>query len=148
MRDDHRNDKCVAHLLDDLVSFYRCQDYTDANGNHPFHLPRQTAKQILKHCEAVPMHDVYLAEHSFKQLPPIFNWNIVTTLHYCWHLAKQAGDLNPRMTWCYANEHFVGKIATIGMSCRHGQVAARRSNSMIAKYILGITLRMIHAPAS
>ena len=148
MRADHRNDKFVARLLDDLVSFYRCLDYKDAHGNHPFHLPKLIAKQILKNCEAVQMSYVYLAEQNFKQVPPIFSWNIAPKLHYFWHLGKQASDLNPRMSWCYANEDVVGKISTIGMSCRHGQVAACRSSSLMTKYILGITLRMVHAQSS
>ena len=103
--------------------------------------------QILKHCAAFQMHDAFLAEHICLQLPPISHWNIVTNMHYFWHPAKQAIDLNPRMSWCYANEDFVGKIATIGTSCRHGQVAACRSKSLMNKYILGVTLRMVHAHA-
>lgn len=68
MRDDHRNYKRVAHVLDHMVSFHICLHYTAANGNHPFHLPRQIATQIFKLCEAIQMHYVYMAEHNLLQL--------------------------------------------------------------------------------
>ena len=145
MRDDERDDKHVEKVIDHLVSFYQCLATTDRRGQHPFHLPRSIANQILKHVEQLLMHYCLLAEHSLEQEPATFRWNIVPTHHYFWHLGMQAADLNPRMSWCYANEDFVGKISTIGMSCRHGQVAANRSKSLMAKYILGIILRMHHA---
>ena len=89
-----------------------------------------------------------LADQSLQCVPAKFQWNFALKHHYVWHLARSARDSNPRLAWCYANEDFVGKIATIGMSCRHGQVAASRSESLVSKYILGITLRMFHALAS
>ena len=89
---------------------------------------------------------MFLSERSLLHVPAQFRWSLATKHHYCGHIAMQANDLNPRMAWCYANVDFVGKIATIGMSCRHGQVAASRSKSLMAKYILGIILRMHHAP--
>ena len=92
--------------------------------------------------------ELVLADSSLQCVPAKFLWSVSTKHHYLWHLAMQAQDLNPRMTWCYANEDFVGKISTIGMSCRHGQVAAYRSKSLMAKYSLGITLRMFHAYVS
>ena len=145
MRRGNRNDRHVEKLLDHLVLFYNCLDYTDCKGMHPFHLPKQIAKELLKHVEQCMWHSSWLAEQSLTHVPAKCLWNITPKHHYFWHLAMQANDLNPRMSWCYANEDFVGKIATIGMSCRHGQVAASRSKSLMAKYILGIVLRMFHA---
>ena len=145
LRRGNRNDRHVEKLLDHLVLFYNCLDYTDCKGMHPFHLPKQIAKELLKHVEQFLWHYSFLAEKSLTHVPAKCLWNITPTHHYFWHLAMQANDLNPRMSWCYANEDFVGKISTIGMSCRHGQVAASRSKSLMAKYILGIVLRMFHA---
>ena len=111
---------------------------------HPFHLPKQIVKHLLKQAEQFLWHYSWLSEQSLTHVPAQFLWSLVTKHHDCWHLAMQANDLNPRMAWCYANEDFVGRISTIGMSCRHGQVAASRSKSLMAKYILGIVLRMHH----
>ena len=52
MQDYHRTDKHVAHVMDHLVPCYRCLDYTDASGKHPFCLQVKIATQVLKHCEA------------------------------------------------------------------------------------------------
>ena len=89
------------------------------------------------------MHYSFISEHSVSHSQ--FQWNLVPKHNYFWHLAMQANDFNPRMSWCSGNENFVGRVATIGMSCRHGQVAASRSKSLMQKYILGIILRMFHA---
>ena len=144
MRRDNSKDMHVERMLDHLVRFYKCLDHKNAMGVHPFHLPMSIALKMLNNVQNVLLHYSWLSEQSLSQVPARFKWNIVTKFHYFWHLAKQAQDINPRMAWCYANEDFVGKIAVIGMSCRHGQVAAWRSNSLMMKYIFGITLRMIH----
>ena len=145
MRRDNRNEMHVENMLDKLVLFYLYVDYTYFKGMHPFHLPKHISKALLKHVEQFLWHYSLLAEQSLRHVRAKCLWNITPKHHYFWHLAMQANDLNPRMSWCYANEDFVGKISTIGMSCRHGQVAASRSKSLMAKYILGIVLRMFHA---
>ena len=141
----NRHDQHVKQMLEHLRMFYKCLDFTNAKGKHPFKPPPNIAKQILKHVESFLVHYNFLAEKSLTCVPAKHLWNLATKHHYFWHLAMQAKDLNPRFTWCYANEDFVGKISTIGMSCRHGQVAAYRSKSLMAKYTLGIVLRMFHA---
>ena len=103
---------------------------------------------MLKHADNLLHCYMVLADQSLKCRPAKYQWNLALKHHYFWHLAQSAMDLNPRMAWCYANEDFVGEITIIGMSCRHGQVAASRSQSLVAKYILGIVLRMFHAIAS
>ena len=140
-----RDDEHVEKVLDHLVLFYQRLKTTDMNGLHPFHLPIPIANQVLKHVEHLLLHYCWLAEHSLEQAQPKFRWNMVPKLHYFWHLGKQATDLNPRMSWCYANDDFVCRISTLGMSCRHGQVAVHRSKSLMSKYILGIILRMHHS---
>ena len=145
IRPDNRYDMHVEKVLDNLVLFYRCLDFTDSKGLHPFHLPQQIAQRLLKHVDQFLWHYFFLAEDSLRRVPAKCLWSIVPKHHYFWHLAMQANDLNPRMSWCYANEDVVGNIAIIGMSCRHGQVAATRSKSLMAKYIMGIILRMHHA---
>ena len=144
MRRDNSKDMHVERMLDHRVRFYKCLDHKNAMGVHPFHLPMSIALKMLNNVQHFLLHYSWLSEQSLSQVPARFKWNIVTKFHYFWHLAKQAQDINPRMAWCYANEDFVGKITVIGMSCRHGQAAAWRSNSLMMKYIFGITLRMIH----
>ena len=150
MRDGNRqrHDRLVEKVLDSLDCFYNLLDYTNGKGIYPFRSPEHIAKHMLKHADIFLHCYMVLADQSLKCRPAKFQWNLALKHHYFWHLAQSAMDLNPRMAWCYANEDFVGKIAIIGMSCRHGQVAASRSQSLVSKYILGIVLRMFHAIAS
>ena len=140
-----RHDKHVEAMLENLVLYYKCLDYTNDKGMHPFHLPKNIAKKLVKYVDNFLAHYVVLAERSMQSVPPKCLWNMSTKHHYFWHIGMQAQDLNPRLSWCYSNEDFVGRISTIGMSCRYGQIAAHRSGSVMTRYTLGIVLRMFHA---
>ena len=139
---EYRNDRVFDKVLGSLVAFYECLDYHDARGIHPFHLPAHVSTKVLKHVEQLLVFYHHLSKDSM--LKETFRWNVVPKHHYFLQIANETFHLNPRMTWCYENEDFVCNIAIIGMSCRHGQVAASRSKGLCTKYISGITLRMFH----
>ena len=109
MRYDKRDGQHVEKVLDHLVHFYQCLATTDRHDLHPFHLPKPIANQILKHVDEFLMHYCLRAEHSLDQAQHKFRWSIVPKHNYFWHLGKQATDLNPRMSWCYANVHLLAK---------------------------------------
>ena len=143
MRPGNNHDRMVERVLQMMTSFYECINYTDANGVHPFHLPAHIAAKLVKDIDRLLTFYSHLSRESM--LNNVMRWYIVPKHHYLWHLADEATDLNPRMSWCYANEDFVGKISIIGMSTRHGQAAAFRSHALARKYILGLFLRMYHS---
>ena len=143
-RAGNRYEEHVSIVLDKLHAFYEGLDYKVA-GLHPFHLPTAVSQQMLTDVVTLLQHYSLLCKHALDHDMRL--WNMTPKHHYLWHLAHDAGHLNPRMAWCYANEDFVGKIAVIGMSTRHGQAAAYRSRQLVEKYVLGITLRMFHAMA-
>jgi hypothetical protein len=132
----------VLQVLNRLHSFYVALDFTQ-DGMFPFHLPLAVSEQILIDIDALLQHWALLSRQSVERNLNL--WHVVPKHHYLWHLAQEASHLNPRMSWCYANEDFVGKLATVGLSTRHGQAAAYRSKQLVEKYILGITLRMFHS---
>ena len=147
MRPGNNHDRHVERVLQKMTSFYECINHTDANGVHPFHLPAHIAKKLVKDIDRLLIYISHLSRESM--LNNVMRWYIVPKHHYLWHLANEAADLNPRMSWCYSNEDFVGQKSIIGMSTRHGQAAAFRSHALARKYILGLFLRMYHAsPAS
>jgi hypothetical protein len=144
-RPGNRYEGHIGLCIDSLNDFYEGLDY-NVDGVFPFHLPTAVSQKLL--ADVVTCLQVYslLTKYAFdldKRL-----WNLVPKHHYLWHLAHDASHLNPRMAWCYSNEDFVGKLAVIGMSTRHGQAAAYRSRQLVDKYTLGITLRMFHAIAT
>ena len=138
----NRFEQHVLQVLIRLADVYVAIGYTE-NGLYPFHLPTAVSQKMLVDIEACLQHWSLLSRLSLER--NIKLWHVVPKHHYLWHLAEEARHLNPRMSWCYANEDFVGKLATLGMSTRHGQAAAYRSKQLVEKYILGITLRMFHS---
>ena len=137
-------EQVVLQVLNRLCAFYEALEYKE-DGSYPFHLPTAVSDKMLADVEACLQYWTFLAKVSIDQDKKL--WNVVPKHHYFWHLAEEASHLNPRMSWCYSNEDFVGKLATIGLSCRHGQAAAFRSKQLCDKYILGFTLRLFHSIA-
>ena len=132
-------EQVVLQMLNRLCAFYEALEYKE-DGSYPFHLPTAVSDKMLADVEACLQHWTFLSRLSMEKDMKL--WKVVPKHHYLWHLAEEASHLNPRMSWCYSNEDFVGKLATIGLSCRHGQAAAYRSKQLVDKYILGITLRL------
>ena len=132
----------VDRALTRMSGFCHALNFKDDRGVRPFHLPCRISDKITSDVNALLAHYSWLAKSSVDN--GVMLWAVVPKHHYMWHLAQEAKDMNPRMTWCYANEDVVGKLAVIGMSTRHGLAAAYRSRSLGNRYILGITLRLIH----
>ena len=142
MTSDSDYDRHVERLLKHLCKFYEALNYKNANGNYPFRLPTEVSTTITKSVDALLTHYSHLAVESVKN--KVMRWAVVPKHHYMWHLARESTEINPRFTWCYANEDFVGKMAVIGMSTRHGLPAAYRSMAVSNKYALGLALRLHH----
>ena len=60
--------------------------------------------------------------------------HLVPKHHFCLHLAEEARFLNPRFTWTYRTEHFVGKMSNLAMSVSHGVRSTRLSLFCFSKY--------------
>ena len=67
-------------------------------------------------------------------------FHIVMKHHTMLHLVENAWFLNPRVTWCFKSEDYVGKISHIGHSVSMGVRSTRLSEKLIAKYILMLHL--------
>ena len=48
-------------------------------------------------------------------------FHIVNKHHYCWHLSRKFKYLNPRFTWAFKTEDYVGAISTLGHNCSMGK---------------------------
>ena len=141
---DTQYERFVGHVLDHLRGFYVCLDFRNEAGNIPFHLPEHVCAKLKSHVNQFLVFYSWLAKFHMDSAEQTLLWGVVPKFHYMWHIAHESSDLNPRLSWCYGNEDFVGKLAVIGMSCRHGAAAAHKSKSLIDKYILDIVLRIIH----
>ncbi|CAE7719047.1 unnamed protein product [Symbiodinium sp. CCMP2592] len=60
----------------------------------------------------------WLSDHAAKKGMKLYD--PVPKFHYSAHLPEQAKFLNPRKTWTYRNEDYVGLVASIASSCAFG----------------------------
>ena len=61
-------------------------------------------------------------------------YHIVYKHHCQHHLVKEAQFLNPRYTWNFRSEDFVGKVATLTRSLAMGVKSTRLSGKLMIKY--------------
>ena len=47
-------------------------------------------------------------------------WRFVPKLHYWYHLGERCVYLNPRVTSCWIDEDYVGKVKAVVVSCTMG----------------------------
>lgn len=62
--------------------------------------------------------------------------------HYSWHLAAGCRYMNPRFTWTYKAESWVGKVATLGASCAHGTRSSALTLPIAAKYRIMVAVHL------
>ena len=63
-----------------------------------------------------------------------FLWNNPSKFHWLWHWARKARFVNPRLTNCYMDEDFVGRIKDLVHSCAAGSEQQHMVVAMAEKY--------------
>ena len=63
-------------------------------------------------------HYTWLSNLALREGRTVFS--VVPKFHYMCHLCQQARIINPRWTWCYGGEDFVGRISRLGHACLRG----------------------------
>ena len=69
-------------------------------------------------------------------------FHITVKFHTFDHLVKSSCDINPRCTWTFRSEDFVGKISTLGASVVHGVKTTRLCQKINAKYYVLLQLQL------
>ena len=72
----------------------------------------------------------------------VFLFNGVPTHHFFFHLARQGVYLNPRFSWTYGCEYFVGKIAVAAARCARGTKIQNVSASLVGRYRAALHLQL------
>jgi hypothetical protein len=68
-------------------------------------------------------------------------WKPKPKMHMWWHLVfdfVQATKMNPRATWCYGGEDFVGRIKRLAKSCHRTSLVS----SLVKRYLVGKKMAM------
>ena len=69
-------------------------------------------------------------------------FHVVQKFHMFYHLVYNARFLNPRMSWCFKAEDYVGKISTLGSSVIYGVNTSKLSMKLAKKYRLHLHMRL------
>ena len=120
---------------------YECLDYK-VNDQFPMVLPDPVVAKMRDSIDKFLFHWTFLARTSIELNNMLFN--VTYKNHAAWHLGYEAQLLNPRVSQCYANEDWVGRVSIVGDSARHGSQAALRSLAIARKIVSGLCVRMMH----
>ena len=84
-----------------------------------------------------------LREHFRQEQSQLFV--LTSKAHSLIHLCAGSGDtLNPRLTWCYQAEDFMGKMRVLAHSCTRGAKDLTVSRSMVDKYLVALQWTLQH----
>ena len=86
---------------------------------------RDTMKQFLHN---------YCALHDWAKENDIMLFHLVPKFHMAWHMAQQFAFLNPRITWTFKAEDYVGNISKLAHGCTYGTSRMNVSSSICSKY--------------
>ena len=70
-------------------------------------------------------------------------WQEIPKFHFMIHVALQAQLQNPRRSWTYVDEDWMGLIKDICQSCMHGTPSFKVVAKIVSKLVVGSTLRLM-----
>ena len=77
------------------------------------------AKAFHQACCQMARLNLHVWRHFAQEdVPPIFQ--VTSKMHMLQHLTENSGALNPRMTWCYSQEDFMGVVRHMAQNCAAG----------------------------
>ena len=80
--------------------------------------------------------------HEWAAKKDLYLFHITIKFHMLSHLIKSAADMNPKYTWNFRAEDYVGKVSTLGASVVHGVKTTKLSMKICAKYQVLLHLEM------
>ena len=121
-------------LMCDITRFV---DILESNGRY---LPREAADDA--YCAVTSTLCTYVKLSSLAYVLHRKLWNIVPKFHYLWHIGRNTYTYNPRTSWVFREEDFVGRIRRIAASASHGHASISLATPIMNKYRQGIEIRM------
>ena len=103
-------------------------------------LPPSEATSILEEYERFLVHYDWLAQFSLDSDRLLYH--VVTKTHMFWHICYHAKYLNPKCTWCFEFEDFVGTMIACAKGCMAGSPLVIVGRQIIDHYILVLHLRL------
>ena len=98
----------------------------------PAFLSDGQCEMVITLMNAFLQHYTFLNDWASKENRKLFHK--VNKHHSFIHLCLGAGELNPRLHWCFKSEDFVGHISRLGHSCSPGVASTKLSTKLLTKY--------------
>ena len=123
------------HLsLDALATYYECLS------ENMYRLTRSTEKRMVGAIWSTLRHyncaAVWARENNLKR------WNVVPKMHFFAHIALTCRYQNPRTTWNYMDEDFMGIMKEIAEACTSGTPSHKVPKVAATKWGLGVGRRL------
>ena len=125
--------------LKNLLRFYTLLEA------HGLFIPGDQHALLATSVSKVLNHYSWLAKHSMEN--GRLQYSLVPKFHFLHHLAEQAKFCNPRFSWTYMSEDFVGHVVGLARSCAPGTGPLRLLPTVMQKYRLVQHLRFTRGPA-
>ena len=113
--------------------------------DHPyptyFKLPESAAREFIETTHAFCALMVQVQAEFQEPFPGSSLFNVTVKLHFLLEIAYRAGHLNPRATWCFRGEAFMGILRPLAQSCSRGRAPTRVLQATIAKWLKAFFLK-------
>ena len=126
-----------AHLVVVLQNLERFYAIMESYGHV---IPVEPAEELFEVVHRCCVHYACLASDAAERGLKLFK--ITPKFHFWLHIAWMARYVNPRFAWCYADEDFVGKIATIAYASSFGRGPIKLGTSLMHRYLVALALRI------
>jgi hypothetical protein len=84
----------------------------------------------------------YLWLHQWAKDEQRNLWHVVPKFHMAYHMSEHKRYLNPRHTWTFKGEDYVGKMSTMAHSCTFGLKRTKLSGKFCQKYVFCLHHRL------
>ena len=119
----------LSNKLDDIIDQYPFPEFIT--------IPEEAMGDLLATAHAFVSLLIEL-ETYFGNDPDLKKFSLFVAtvkVHFLLHCCYQARYLNPRGSWCFTGEDFMGKCRPLAGSCSNGRSTWQVCQAMLAKYM-------------
>ena len=138
-------DSSAQWILHAGQAFLQLSQYYGAIDAGDIHLSDALAQEAFQSMKATLQHYGWLNQNfPFHRDLEVY-FQLFPKLHFCHHIGWFARYQNPRTSWCYYNESWIGSLAVLAHSCSHGTRSAKLAMSLTKKYLCALHMRLTRA---
>ena len=125
-----------AEALEHLARFY-----VICEGQGMF-MEEAAAADAFEQMKQSLQHYAWLHMHFYKLSPESGMFPVRPKFHWCYHIGASTKYMNPRHSWTYRNEDWVGRMSRLALSCAHGTRSIKIMKSFVQKYLCMLNHRL------